>query len=86
MLRFTLFSAVLIYLGSTVGFAATPNFDRLPHPRLNDDSWIMIEVWPDVKAMTLSAYFLDGSTEKNRNLCEATKRVLIATKISKVRH
>jgi hypothetical protein len=46
----------------------------------------MIEVWPDVKAMTLSAYFLDGSTEKNRNLCEATKRVLIATKISKVRH
>jgi hypothetical protein len=35
----------------------------------------MIEIWPDVQAITLSAYFLDGSSEKNRNLCEATKRV-----------
>jgi hypothetical protein len=35
----------------------------------------MIEVWPDVQSVTLSAYFLDFAYEKNRNRCHATKRV-----------
>jgi len=35
----------------------------------------MVEIWPEVKDITLAAYFLDFSYEKNRNLCEATKRV-----------
>jgi hypothetical protein len=48
---------------------------KLPKPELNSDSWILIEVWPDVKDVTLSAYFLDFSHTKNKNLCEATKRV-----------
>lgn len=35
----------------------------------------MIEMWPEVNDITLSAYFLDLSYEKNKNLCSATKRV-----------
>lgn len=44
-------------------------------PRLNEESWVMFEIWPAVGDITLSAYFLDFSSEKNRNLCEAAKRV-----------
>ncbi len=47
----------------------------LPEPELNASSWIMIEVWPAVSDVTLSAYFLDFSSEKNRSLCHATMRV-----------
>ncbi len=47
----------------------------LPSPRVNSDSWVIIEVWPEVRSITLSAFFLDSSYEKNRNLCEAAKRV-----------
>ena len=48
---------------------------QLFEPELNADSWIMIEIWPDVRDITLSAYFLDFTYRKNRGLCEATKRV-----------
>lgn len=48
---------------------------KLHKPELNADSWILIEVWPEVKDVTLSAYFLDFSHEKNKNLCEGAKRV-----------
>jgi hypothetical protein len=44
-------------------------------PELNDDSWVLIEVWPAVRAVTLTAFFLDYSYEKNENLCRATHRV-----------
>lgn len=42
---------------------------------MNDESWIMLEIWPDVNDITLAAYFLDHSSEKNHNLCTAAKRV-----------
>ena len=48
---------------------------KIPAPELNSDSWIMVEIWPDAQDVTLTAYFLDSLNEKNRNLCEETKRV-----------
>ncbi len=49
--------------------------DQVWAPELNEDSWVMIEIWPEAHAITLTAFFLDNSFEKNRNLCAATKRV-----------
>ena len=43
---------------------------------VNDDTWVLIEIWPEVHDVTLSAYFMDFSTGKNQNLCAATKRSL----------
>jgi hypothetical protein len=48
----------------------------LPYPEVNADTWVLIEIWPAVGDITLSAYFMDFSVEKNRNLCEAIKRAL----------
>lgn len=47
----------------------------IPAPEINDESWVMLEIWTEVKNITLAAYFLDYSSIKNRNLCEAAKRV-----------
>jgi len=59
---------------STLGFGQDITI-KLPTPELNADSWVLLEVWPDVGYITLSAYFLDFAYEKNKNLCEAAKRV-----------
>jgi hypothetical protein len=75
MIRFAFVSAAIFCLVCKAVFGAEPAIGRLPPPRLGQDTWIMIEVWPDVQGITLSAYFLDISHDKNRNLCEATKRV-----------
>jgi hypothetical protein len=48
----------------------------LPDPVVDETSWVLIEVWPAVRDVTLAAYFLDFSFEKNENLCAATKRAL----------
>ena len=63
-------------LWSVVGIGANPTAVRLPSPEINRDSWVLIEVWPVVQDITLSAYFLDVSPDKSKNLCEAVKRVL----------
>jgi hypothetical protein len=55
--------------------AENPLSTTLPFPMVTKDSWVIIEIWPDVRDITLSAYFLDFSYEKNKNLCEAAKRV-----------
>src|SRR5688572_23207244 len=52
-------------LWSVVGIGANPTAVRLPSPEM-----------PVVQDITLSAYFLDVSPDKNKNLCEAVKRVL----------
>jgi hypothetical protein len=67
--------AVLLMGGPLVAEAENPLSTRLPSPEINKDSWVMVEIWPDVSDITLSTYFLDFSYEKNRSLCEATKRV-----------
>ena len=56
--------------------AQMPKFNPLPYPVVNTDTWVLIEIWPDVGDITLSAYFMDFSSGKNQNLCEATKRSL----------
>jgi hypothetical protein len=58
---------------------------KISPPELDSDSWIMVEIWPDVQDVTLTAYFLDSLNEKNRNLCEATKRVFDRDQDAKVK-
>jgi hypothetical protein len=57
-------------------WAENPIAATLPRPELDNDSWVLVEIWPEVENITLSAYFLDFSYERNKNLCEATKRAL----------
>ena len=70
-----MFCTVLCWFVFSAGSAANQVPSKLTKPELNHQSWVMIEFWPDVKDITLSAYFLDSSYEKNKNLCDATKRV-----------
>jgi len=58
-------------LNPLVGHSRNPVRSKLPFPHINGDSWVMIEIWPEVKDITFSAYFLDFSYEKNKNLCRA---------------
>jgi hypothetical protein len=51
-------------------------YTPLPYPVVNADTWVLVEIWPTVGDITLSAYFMDFSGRKNQNLCEATKRAL----------
>lgn len=75
MKHLKVFCIVLSCFGLSVGWAANPAPPKLTKPEVNKDSWVMIEIWPEVKDITLSAYFLDFSYEKNKNLCDVTKRV-----------
>ena len=65
---------ISIYAASVFAFSAD-TVAKLPQPEVNADSWIMIEIWPEVSDITLAAYFLDTSYRKNKGLCEATQRV-----------
>jgi hypothetical protein len=67
---------VLLALSSSIGLSAQLNYGPVPHPVVGPDAWVLIEVWPTVKDITLSAYFLSDTSKKNQNLCEATKRAL----------
>ena len=58
-----------------IGASADLKLSKLPAPRVDQNSWIMIEIWPEVQNITLAAYFLDFSYEKNSNLCSEAKRV-----------
>jgi hypothetical protein len=40
---------------------------------VNADTWVLIELWPTVQDITLSAFFLNASSRKNENLCQAAK-------------
>jgi hypothetical protein len=66
---------ILCFTYTTTAYAANPTIRRLLPPRLDQNTWVMIEIWPEVNDITLSAYFMEGSSEKNRDLCDATKRV-----------
>src|SRR5215468_7380107 len=58
-----------------IGASADLKLKKLPAPRVDQNTWIMIEIWPEVQNITLAAYFLDFSYEKNSNLCSEAKRV-----------
>jgi hypothetical protein len=51
-------------------------YGPLRYPEVNPDTWILIEIWPTVGDITLAAYFMENWSQKNQNLCEATKRSL----------
>src|SRR5215813_8618348 len=66
----------MLMLGIVSKLAASAELkSRLPAPRVDEKSWIMIEIWPEAQDITLAAYFLDSAYEKNRNLCSEAKRV-----------
>ena len=67
----------MLMLGIVSKLAASADLKlrKLPAPRVDQNSWIMIEIWPEVQDITLAAYFLDFSYEKNSNLCSEAKRV-----------
>lgn len=71
---------VAAFLLSVPAFSASAaeqlNYGPLPFPEVNPDTWVLIEYWPTVKDITLSAYFMDFSSEKNRNLCGAAKKAI----------
>ena len=60
---------------SKVAASADSKLTKLPVPRVDQNSWIMIEIWPEAQDITLAAYFLDNAYEKNRNLCSEAKHV-----------
>ena len=68
-------SILLVFICQSFAFPADSVLAKLPAPRVSADSWVLIEVWPEVKDITLAAYFLDSSEKKNQNLCAAAKRV-----------
>jgi hypothetical protein len=59
-----------------VAYGAELKFGPLPYPEINADTWVLIEIWPEVGDITLSTYFMDFSVNKNASLCLATKRAL----------
>ena len=73
-LSYGLLFAVLLTPLSTQ--SAELKYGPLPYPEVSADTWVLIEIWPAVGDITLSAYFMDASSRKNENLCEATKRAL----------
>ena len=62
-------------IAAKIAASADLKLSKLPAPRVDQNSWIMIEIWPEVQDITLAAYFLDFSYEKNSNLCSEAKRV-----------
>ena len=48
----------------------------VPSPSLGEAAWVMLEIWPTVKDVTLVAYFLNDLSGKNQNLCAATKAAI----------
>jgi len=46
------------------------------YPVVRESGYVLLEVWPLVKDVTLSAFFFDELDEKSRNLCESIKAAL----------
>jgi len=66
---------LMLGIVSKIAASADVKLTKLPAPKLDQNSWVMIEIWPEAQNITLAAYFLDLSYEKNSNLCSETKRV-----------
>jgi hypothetical protein len=66
---------VILGIFSKLAISADLKLSKLPAPKVDQNSWIMVEIWPEVQDITLAAYFLDVSYEKNSNLCSETKHV-----------
>jgi len=58
-------SVVVLLLSLPLEVAAqNPLSTALPSPEINKDSWVIVEIWPDVKDITMAVYILDFSYEK----------------------
>src|SRR5215471_12571761 len=66
---------IMIGIVSKLAASADLKLSKLPAPKVDRNSWIMIEIWPEAQDITLAAYFLDIAYEKNSNLCSEAKRV-----------
>lgn len=70
------FHALLVTVAASVFIPRANAVEPLPFPQVNADTWVLIEVWPEMSETTLSAYFMDVSALRNHNLCVATVRAL----------
>lgn len=70
-LIFVVFISV-VFVGTAI---SKSRLSALPKPEVNENSWVMVEIWPEVNDITLSAYFLDSSEQKNKALCASVKTV-----------
>lgn len=46
-----------------------------PYPEVDDNTVVLIEIWPAVGDITFHAYFMDTPPTRNLNLCLAAKSV-----------
>ena len=46
------------------------------YPLVREGGYVLLEIWPAVKEITLSAFFLDDSDGRSRKLCETVKKSL----------
>jgi len=75
--------AISLFVGS-VANAADPAVVVFPeqliskpvYPVVTGAGFVLLEVWPTVKDITISAFFLDELDGKSQNLCEAVKKSL----------
>lgn len=69
---------VAISVSAVTPLAGQDVITPVPEPEINQDTWVLIEVWPlpATPHISFSAYFLDRSYKRNRSLCEAAKRAL----------
>jgi len=75
-MKYPIFLLAVVFLMVSFGTALSKTALRpLVKPEINADSWVMLEIWPEVNDITLSAYFLDYHAQKNKSLCQATKIV-----------
>jgi hypothetical protein len=76
-------AAMLVGAGLACASASAANvvqpseiLSKPSYPEVSDSGYVLIEIWPEVRDITLTAYFLDDLNGRSRNLCEAVKRAL----------
>jgi hypothetical protein len=57
-------------------FLSEDLLSRPAYPVVREGGYVLLEIWPTVRDITVSAFFLDDRDEKSRNLCESVKKSL----------
>lgn len=65
--------ALALTMPLAVAHSGELQYGPLPYPAVNSETWVLIEIWPTVGDITLSAYFLGSTNRRNENLCNAAK-------------